>query len=58
MPRSGKVLIGPPAEAFRPLIVVSLKKRSTYHLMLKTASAAPRPAVITFNFTDHFRAAA
>ena len=34
MPRSGKVLMGPSAEALRPLIVVSLKNRDGCYELL------------------------
>src|SRR5262249_44829813 len=35
IPRRGKVLIGPSAEALRPLIVVSLKNRSARRLCIR-----------------------
>src|SRR5450432_2877132 len=35
MPRSGKVLIGPSADALRPLMVTSLKNRSTFKLCMR-----------------------
>ena len=42
MPRSGKVLIGPSADALRPLIVTSLKKRSDLQVVHQVVGVVRR----------------